>query len=71
MVKTDDVFAQLEDHQVLLGTIKSSRFVKAFEVDVDKWERILSMVMEVIEMLLNVQRQWMYLEVCLFVIYKI
>lgn len=56
---------QLEDHQVLLGTIKASRFVKPFEADVDKWERILSTVTEVIEMMLNVQRQWMYLEVCL------
>ena len=46
-----------------LSTMKASRFVKAFEHDVDKWERALSLIMEVIEMLLTVQRQWMYLEV--------
>jgi len=43
--------------------MKTSRFVKAFERDVDKWERSLSLVMETIEMLMTVQRQWMYLEV--------
>jgi len=60
---TDDVFAALEDNQVQLSTMKASRFVKAFEQDVDKWERTLSHILEVVEMLLTVQRQWMYLEV--------
>ena len=31
---------------------------------VDKWERTLSLILEVTEMILTVQRQWMYLEVC-------
>jgi len=57
----------LEDNQVKLLTMKSSRFVKAFEQDVDKWERALSLIMEIIEMLLVVQRQWMYMEVCVFI----
>lgn len=43
--------------------MKASRFVKAFEKDVDHWERCLSLILEVIEMVLTVQRQWMYLEV--------
>ena len=60
---TEDVFSSLEDNQVLLSTMKASRFVKAFECDVDRWERTLSLIMEVTEMLLTVQRQWMYLEV--------
>lgn len=30
---------------------------------VDKWERTLSLILEVTEMILTVQRQWMYLEV--------
>ncbi|KAL4220766.1 Dynein heavy chain 2 [Mactra antiquata] len=59
---TDEVFAALEDNQVQLSTMKASRFVKAFEQDVDKWERTLSHILEVVEMLLTVQRQWMYLE---------
>ena len=43
--------------------MKASRFVKAFEKEVDYWERTLSHILEVIEMTLTVQRQWMYLEV--------
>ncbi|KAL0970220.1 hypothetical protein UPYG_G00238880 [Umbra pygmaea] len=59
---TDDVLQTLEDSQMTLSTIKASRFVKAFEEQVDKWERSLSVVLEVMEMLLTVQRQWIYLE---------
>ena len=47
--------------------MKASRYVKPFEVEVDRWERTLSLIMEVVEMILTVQRQWMYLEVCLFI----
>lgn len=55
--------------------MKGSRYVKPFEKDVDKWERTLSLIIEVVEMILTVQRQWMYLEVpfavyqcfCLFI----
>ena len=60
---TEDLFISLEDNQVKLSTMKASRFVKAFEADVDYWERTLSHIMEVSELLLTIQRQWMYLEV--------
>ncbi len=53
----------MEDNQVILSTMKASRFVIAFEQEVDCWERRLSHVLEVIEMILTVQRQWIYLEV--------
>ena len=53
----------LDDNQVTLSTMKASRYVKPFEKEVDHWERKLSHVLEVIEMILQVQRQWMYLEV--------
>uniref|UniRef100_F6YZ23 Dynein axonemal heavy chain 2 n=1 Tax=Monodelphis domestica TaxID=13616 RepID=F6YZ23_MONDO len=59
---TEDVFQALEDNQVALSTMKASRFVKAFEKEVDLWERCLSLILEVIEMVLTVQRQWLYLE---------
>uniref|UniRef100_A0A8P4KIS1 Dynein axonemal heavy chain 2 n=1 Tax=Dicentrarchus labrax TaxID=13489 RepID=A0A8P4KIS1_DICLA len=59
---TEEVFQALEDNQVILSTMKASRFVKAFEREVDSWERRLSQVLEVIEMILTVQRQWIYLE---------
>ena len=57
------MFQQLDDNQVTLSTMKASRFVKAFEEEVDHWERTLSLILEVVEMILQVQRQWMYLEV--------
>jgi len=50
--------------------MKASRFVKAFEQDVDHWERTLSHILEVVEMLLTVQRQWMYLEVSFTDLFK-
>ena len=59
---TDEIYQLLEDHQVTLSTMKASRYVKPFETDVDHWERTLSLILEVVEMLLIVQRQWMYLE---------
>ncbi|XP_038624757.1 dynein heavy chain 2, axonemal [Tachyglossus aculeatus] len=59
---TDEVFQALEDNQVALSTMKSSRFVKPFDKEVDRWERCLSLILEVVEMVLTVQRQWMYLE---------
>ena len=60
---TDEVFQALDDNQMKLQAMKASRFVKAFEQDVDHWECTLSLISEVVEMLLTVQRQWMYLEV--------
>jgi dynein heavy chain len=59
---TDSIFELLEDNQVTLSTMKASKFFKAFESQVEMWERNLSNVVEVIEALLMVQRQWMYLE---------
>jgi len=59
---TDDLFAALEENQVTLATMKAPRFVKVFAVEVDLWEKALSMILEVVEMVLTVQRQWMYLE---------
>ncbi|KAJ3056563.1 Dynein heavy chain 2, axonemal [Rhizophlyctis rosea] len=59
---TDSIFEQLEDNQVTLSSMKASKFFLAFEAQVDHWERTLSRIIEVVEMLLQVQRQWMYLE---------
>ncbi|KAI9197259.1 dynein heavy chain and region D6 of dynein motor-domain-containing protein [Polychytrium aggregatum] len=59
---TDSIFELLEDNQVTLSSMKASKFFLAFEAQVDHWERALSRIVEVIEQLLQVQRQWMYLE---------
>ena len=46
--QTEDIFQALEDNQVQLSTMKASRFVKAFEKEVDHWERTLSHIMETV-----------------------
>ncbi|XP_030749874.1 dynein heavy chain 2, axonemal [Sitophilus oryzae] len=58
----DDCFAALEENIMQLSTMKSTRFVEPFTKVVDYWERTLSYVMETLEMALQVQRQWLYLE---------
>jgi dynein heavy chain, axonemal len=58
----EDLFAQLEDNQVSISTMKASRFYLSFKDTIDHWESTLSHVSEVIELALTVQRQWMYLE---------
>ena len=58
----EDLFAQLEDNQVSISTMKASRFYQSFREQIDHWEDALSHISEVIELALTVQRQWMYLE---------
>lgn len=59
----DECFQALEENIMQLSIMKSTRFVEPFAKEVDFWERTLSYIMETIEMLLQVQRQWFYLEV--------
>ena len=59
---TEDLYTQLEDNQVQLSTMKASRFYLVFEQRITYWEKALNHLSEVMEMLLAVQRQWMYLE---------
>jgi dynein heavy chain len=62
VVTTEDLFSQLEDNAVALSTMKASRFYSTFKQNVDYWENTLATMSEVVEMILIVQRQWMYLE---------
>ncbi|XP_034231069.1 dynein heavy chain 2, axonemal [Thrips palmi] len=58
----DNVFQALEEHQVGLSSMKSSKYVEPFVEKVDFWEKALSLILEVLETTLTVQRQWLYLE---------
>ncbi|XP_072759448.1 dynein axonemal heavy chain 2 [Anoplolepis gracilipes] len=58
----DDIMQTLEDHQVQLSSMKSTRFVEPFAQEVEYWERALSTIGEVLEMLLVVQREYVYLD---------
>lgn len=59
---TEDVFAALEDNTVALSTMKASKFFTVFEKEITHWEQTLSLVSEMIEIILQVQRNWQYLE---------
>lgn len=59
---TDDITQFLEDDSVALSTMKASKFYGSFAHRIDEWEHCLSVISEVIESLLGVQRKWIYLE---------
>ena len=42
--------------------MKASRFAAAFQATLEQWEKALSHISETVEMVMNVQRKWMYLE---------
>ncbi|KAL6445588.1 hypothetical protein ACFW04_000847 [Cataglyphis niger] len=58
----DDTLHILEDHQVQLSSMKATRFVEPFAEEVDYWERALSTIGEVLEMLLVIQKEYVYLD---------
>lgn len=57
-----DVMQNLEDHNVSISAMKGSRFAKPFEEELMHWERTLAIINDVLEIYLNVQRQYIYLE---------
>lgn len=52
----------LEEDSVQLSTIKASKFYNSFAEKIDKWEKALNSVSETVDLILNVQKKWMYLE---------
>ncbi|CAG9579057.1 unnamed protein product [Danaus chrysippus] len=58
----EDVMQFLEDHQVQLSSMKSTKYVEPFIKEVDYWEKSLGYLAECIEIALQVQRRYLYLE---------
>ncbi|XP_030358369.1 dynein heavy chain 10, axonemal isoform X4 [Strigops habroptila] len=58
----DEISETLDDNNVNLQSILGSRFVGPFLSTVHHWEKTLSLIGEVIEIWMAVQRKWMYLE---------
>ncbi|XP_021567645.1 dynein heavy chain 10, axonemal [Carlito syrichta] len=58
----DEIIQSLDDNTFNLQSISGSRFVGPFLQTVHKWEKTLSLIGEVIEIWMLVQRKWMYLE---------
>lgn len=59
---TDDITLLLEDMGLNLQSMMASPFVRPFLEDVRKWEQRISLIGECIEVWMQVQRKWMYLE---------
>ena len=55
MRSTEDLYAALEDHSVSLSAMKASRFFPVFEATILEWEKKLSHVSELIELVLQVR----------------
>lgn len=59
---TDDIMQILEDNSMNLQSMAGSQFVGPFLPQVQKWEKSLANIGEVIDEWLSVQRKWLYLE---------
>ena len=56
---TDDIIQLLDDNAMNLQTVAASQFVGPFREEVTRWEKNLSLVGEVIDVWIVVQRKWM------------
>jgi dynein heavy chain len=63
VIRVEETITQmLDDHIVMAQAMSFSPFKKPFEEQITEWERTLSMVSEVLDEWITVQRSWMYLE---------
>ncbi|GLI62391.1 hypothetical protein VaNZ11_005010 [Volvox africanus] len=63
VVKVDDQISQmLDDHIAMTQSMAFSPYKKPFEDRIVKWEQQLSLVSEILDQWIQLQRQWMYLE---------
>ena len=58
----DEIQTALDDNALNLQSMSASKYVTAFLPAVQKWEKLLSLIGEVLEVWMVVQRKWMYLE---------
>ncbi|XP_065190514.1 dynein axonemal heavy chain 10-like [Sycon ciliatum] len=58
----DEILQTLDDNSVNLQSMSASQFVGPFLEQVQRWEKSLSLISEVVEVWMVVQRKWMYLE---------
>ncbi|GAX80571.1 hypothetical protein CEUSTIGMA_g8008.t1 [Chlamydomonas eustigma] len=63
VIKVEESVTQtLDDHIVMTQSMVFSPYKKPFEERIIKWEQQLSLVSEILDQWMAVQRQWMYLE---------
>mgnify|MGYP000877190275 CR=1 FL=1 len=59
---TEEKKLLLEDQLANLQTVASNKYAGAFSSKIRYWERALNLISECIEVWLQVQKKWMYLE---------
>ncbi|ODM98966.1 Dynein heavy chain 6, axonemal [Orchesella cincta] len=59
---TDDIQVLLDDSNIHMATISSSRHVGPIKPKVDEWNRLLDIFSQTLEEWLNCQRSWIHLE---------
>jgi dynein heavy chain, axonemal len=52
----------LDDHSMNLQSMSASPFIGPFMNSVQKWEKCLTLVYEIVDEWLATQRKWLYLE---------
>ncbi|KAF0978551.1 hypothetical protein FDP41_002371 [Naegleria fowleri] len=57
----ENIYMNLDDNVASLGSMKLNPFITSFQSDVKFWEETLAKINEVIDLLILVQRQWIYL----------
>ena len=63
MIKVpEELIENLEDHQVMLQNISSSRFAQHFSEELSLWQRRLGSIDSIITLFSDVQKTWSYLE---------
>lgn len=58
----DDILQILDDHSMNLQSMSASPFIGPFMGAVQKWEKCLTLVFEIVDEWLAAQRKWLYLE---------
>lgn len=59
---SDLIFSVLEEHMAILSSQKTGLYYESFKDEIEEWEIKLQQISETLDLLLSVQRQWIYLE---------
>eukprot|EP00497_Spongosphaera_streptacantha_P002512 TRINITY_DN3114_c0_g1_i1.p1 TRINITY_DN3114_c0_g1~~TRINITY_DN3114_c0_g1_i1.p1 ORF type:complete len:197 (-),score=44.48 TRINITY_DN3114_c0_g1_i1:19-609(-) len=62
LLSTEDLCQSLEDHQVQLATMRNSPFFGTFAERINGWVKKLSDIGDTVELVVQLTKQWMYLE---------
>lgn len=62
MTGTEEIQILLEESQITMATIKSSRYVGPIKNQVEDWDRRLALFAKTLDEWVNCQKRWLYLK---------